>query len=512
METRTQNVKRNIIFNIFKYIAQIVLQFVLRTALIYFLGIEYIGLNGLFSNIFAFLNLAELGVGSAIVFAMYKPIAENDMETVKALQNLYKKFYLGLALFILVVGGILTPFIKLFIKDGTPADVNIYILFLMYLFNAVVSYFCAHKRSLLLAFQRNDIENKVSTLCLFILISVQILVLFITKNFYAYFSVNIFTTILECILITVVTNKRFPQANGKGKNLDKSVTKSITKNVLALSMHKIGGAVVFATDNILISSFFGLVVLGVYTNYTFITNSLITLFALVITALTGSVGNLIASNDEKYTYEKFKQINFLFSILSAFCTICLFVLFQPFIQTWTQNSQYLLSISSVFFICLSFYFTKMRTGTQIFKDCAGLFWQDRWKPIAEAVINLVTSIILAKFIGINGIFLGTIISTLAAPFWVEPLVLYKHYFKRNVGSYFLRYIFDFVVMLGVGAVCYFVCSFIPTGGLWLLVAKFAACISLCAVLLILAYCWTKEFKESMVLLKQMLGFGKRKNK
>lgn len=236
------------------------------------------------------------------------------------------------------------------------------------------------------------------------------------------------------------------------------------------------------------------------------------MFSLIITALTGSVGNLIASNNESYSYEKYKQINFLFSILTSFCTVCLFVLYQPFIQTWTQTSQYLLHISTVFFICLSFYLTKMRTGTLIFKECAGLYWQDKWKPICEAVVNLVTSIILTKFIGINGIFIGTIISTIAAPFWIEPLVLYKNYFKKNVGSYFLRYLYDFVVMLGVGAVCYFVCALIPMGGLWLMIAKFAVCISLSIVLLILAYCWTKEFKSSLVLVKQLLKFHKNEDK
>lgn len=507
---RTQNVKRNLIFNIIKYIAQILLRFILRTVLIYTMGAEYIGLNGLFGNIFNFLNLAELGVGSAIVFAMYKPIAENDLEKVRALQNLYKKFYYILALVISVIGVILTPFVKIFINGDVNVDVNIYILFLMYLFNAVIVYFSAHKRSLLLAYQRNDIENKISTICLFLLTILQIGALLLFKNFYIYFAVESFTTVVECIVVTIVANKYFPQANGKSNALDSDTKKSITKNVVALSMHKVGSAVVFATDNILISAIFGLTLLGAYANYAFITNSLATFFTLITTALTGSVGNLIASSTVDYSYQKFKQINFIYSIITAFCTICLLVLIQPFIKKWTGGGEYLLDYSTVILICISFYLTRMGSGVSIFKDCAGLYWQDKWKPIVESVVNLGVSIGLAYLTGINGIFLGTIVSTLVAPFWVGPYIVHKYYFKRGLKRYFARYALDVVITLAIGTICYFVCGFIPDGSIWLLIAKFAACIVLSGGLLMLAYCWTPEFKETIVLAKQLLHRNQKK--
>ena len=161
--SRTDNVKRNIFFNVLKFATQMVSQFVLRTILIYTLGVKYIGLNGLFTNIFAFLNLAELGVGSAIVFSMYKPIAENDVEKIKTLQNIYKKFYFIISIVILAIGLCITPLLKYLVKTKTPLDINIYVLFIMYLVNTISSYFSAHKRSLLFAYQRNDIENKVKT-------------------------------------------------------------------------------------------------------------------------------------------------------------------------------------------------------------------------------------------------------------------------------------------------------------------------------------------------------------
>lgn len=508
--SRTQNIKRNFIFNTIKSLTQLMLKFVLRTALIYFLGANYLGLNGLFANIFGFLNLAELGIGSAIVFAMYKPIAENDFEKIKALQNLYKKFYLLIAFVIFSIGIILLPFLHLLIKDMSevPVDINIYMLFGMYLFNSILSYFSAHKRSLLFAYQRNDIESKINTINIILTSVIQIIALLVFKNFYIYFSITILSTLLECIIIQIVANKCFPQLRGKAEHVDKETKKLITKNMAALSLHKIGGAVVFSTDNILLSSFCGILILGIYSNYALVIESLGLIFTLLSMSLTGSVGNLIACQEKEYTYIKFKQINFIFSLLTSFCVICLFVLFQPFMLTWTsksENGPLLLEFSTILIICISFYLTKMRNGVGIFKECAGLFWQDRWKPIAEAIVNLVASIGLAYLIGINGIFLGTIISTLVAPFWVEPYVLHKHYFKKSVWPYFKRYAFDFVVMLIVGAVCYFICSLIPDGGVLLLLAKFAVCIVLCLGLLILFYFKTSEFKETKSLIKSMLG-------
>lgn len=492
--TRTDNVKRNLIFNMIKYVTQLVLQFLLRTVLIYAMGAEYIGLNGLFTNIFAFLNLAELGIGSAIVYSMYKPIAENDIEKVKALQNLYKKFYFYISIIILVLGIVITPFLNIFVKDEVNT-INIYILFIMYLINTLAGYMSAHKRSLLFAYQRNDIENKVKSICLLGMSIVQIIVLLVFKNYYLYFAINILFTIVESVLIHVSANKLFPDINGKSIALDKETKKEITKNVSALSMHKIGGAVVLSTDNILISTFFGVLILGAYSNYYLIISALISIFNLFNNALMGSVGNLVASSDTNYVYSKFKTINFMFSYLSSFSTICLICLFQPFIEVWTGGGIYLLEFSTVLFICISFYLMRMRTGVLLFKDVSGLFYQDRWKPIAEAIVNLIVSIILAKLIGINGIFIGTIISTIVAPLWVEPYVLYKYYFKRGVWDYFKRYILDALIMIAGAVICYFVCTLIPDNGILWLILKFAVCIILSNILLIIAYLPSKEFKE-----------------
>ncbi len=503
--TRTQNIKKNLIFNIIRYVTNILLQFVLRTVLIYYMGAEYLGLNGLFTNIFSFLNLAELGIGSAIVFSMYKPIAENDIEKVKSLQNLYKKFYIIIAIVVGVLGAVLTPFIKYFMNGGVEADINIYILYVMYLAYTLVGYFSAHKRSLLFAYQRNDVENKIKTVCSFLMVGIQIAILVLTRNYYFYFSASILFALVEGISIQIVANKLYPEINGKAEKLDIATKKEITKNVTAISLHKIGSAVVFSTDNILISTFLGLAVLGVYTNYSLIISTLSMITQLISNAIKASAGDLIASSDTEYVYERYKKTNFIFSYYSGMTTICLVTLFQPFIAKWTGDSSYLLDFSTVLLLCISYYLTGMRAGVGVYKEASGLFSQDKWKSVAEAIVNLVVSIGLAYLIGINGIVIGTIVSTLVAPFWVEPHVLYKYYFKKSEKSYFLRYAFDVVVTAVCGVATYFICSLIPDGNIVLLAVKFVVCFVLANILLILAYLPTGDINKTFQIVKSLFN-------
>ena len=490
---RVKNIKRNLIFNVIKYGVDLVFKFVLRTVMIYYLGVQYLGLNGLFSNIFTFLNLADLGIGTAIVFSMYKPVAENNIEKIKTLQNLYKKFYLIVSIIILTLGGIVTPFIKSFINGESPSDINLYLLFGMYLINAVCGYLFAHKRSLLFAYQRNDIENKIKSICTIVMSGLQVAAIVIFKNYYIYYAITIVFTILDALWVYLIAKKYYPEISGPANKLDDVTKKEITKNVAALSMHKIGVALVFSTDNILISAFISLTVLGAYSNYALISSTLASLFVLLNNALMGSMGNMIASCDTEYCYKRFRFINFIYSYLSAFTTICMFVLFQPFIKMWTSNNpDYLLSTPSVLLICISYYTNRMRACPNLFKESCGLFWNDRWRPIVESVVNLVASLLLVKPLGLNGIILGTIISTVVAPLWVEPLVLYKHYFKKPLVKYFTRYAIDTIIMVAAGVACYFICALIPEGGIWWLILRFGVCAVSCALFLFILNLLTPE--------------------
>ncbi|MBQ8196542.1 MAG: hypothetical protein IJZ73_00580 [Clostridia bacterium] len=504
-QARVKNVKRNLIFNVLKFIAQLILQFALRTALIYKMGVDYVGLNGLFTNVFSFLNLAELGIGSAIVFSMYKPIAQGDIEKVKTLIAYYKKFYTIIACVIAVLGLIIMPFIRHLINGEVTVNVNLYILYAMYLVNTVIGYFSAHKRSLLYAYQRNDIESKVKTICMFLMTAIQIAVVFIFKNYYVYFAITLVFTFVENLLIHVWASKLFPELLGKSQPLDTLTRKEITKNATALSMHKIGSVVVFSTDNIIISSLLGLTVLGVYSNYYLIITSLTSVFLLLSSALPGSIGNLIASTSKEYVYERFERVNFIFTLLTVFSTVCLLVLFQPFIKIWTPGEEMLLNYSTVILICISFFVTKMRMGVLAFIDGAGLFYQNRFIPLIEAGVNIVVSIVLGLHMGLDGVIIGTIVSSLVAPVWSAPHVLYKYYFKKSVWLYFKQYFMDVLITIAVAFLCHAVCSYIPDGTIGNLILKFAVCIVVAILLIAIVYAPTRTFKETYIWGKNMIS-------
>ena len=513
---RIQNVKKITIFGFVKYFIQLVLKFILQSVIIKYMGDNYVGVNGLFSNVFSLLNLAELGIGSAIVFSMYKPIAENDIEKVKALNNLYKKFYIYIAVIVSIIGVAITPFLP-YVVTQQGIEVNIYIIYLMFLFNMVIGYLSAHKRSLLFAYQKNDVELKIKSLVLIITTILQIICIVLFKNYYVHASIMIFGTILDCIVVQVSANKLYPQINGKSEALDDATKKEITKNVKATFLHKIGSALVVSTDNILILNFGAVAyfaiydawdLLGYYSNYILICDSLILFFSLIINGLKASVGNYIAEKSTQQVYEYYKKLNFVFSWLIGFCAICLICLFQPFIYLWrvdiASSSGILLPDVTVLLIVISFFLTRMRSNTNMFKDCAGLMWNDRWKPIAECVVNLVASILLAKFIGLDGIILGTIISTLVAPFWVEPVVLHKYYFKVSSKSYFLSYFIFVVVTALTGGLCYYLCSLLPFYGIGWFIIKCFICAILPNLIFLLVFCKTKIFRETINLAKSIL--------
>ncbi|MBE5740950.1 MAG: hypothetical protein E7351_00220 [Clostridiales bacterium] len=501
---RKERTVKNSIAAIFRYVVKLILQFVIRTMLIYKLGVEYVGLDSLYANIISMLSLAELGIGSAIVFSMYKPIAENDVEKLKSLNALYKKLYMIITIVVLVVGIALMPFIEFFISGEPNVNVNLYVVYVIFLANTVISYLGAHKRSLLFANQRNDIENNILTTQIIIMSIVQIAVLVIFKNYYLYAIMIPLFTLVEVIAVVIVANKLYPEINGKAKPLDKETKKTISKNIVATACHHLGSVVVMSTDNLLISKFFGLTMLGTISNYILIYNAINSLIQLFIGAVQASVGNMIATTDKEKVYKFYKLLNWFFACVTGFCSIALMCLYQPFMTIWVGDINALATIWVVLSIVVRFYVTQMRCVTNMFKTCAGLMWNDRFKPIIESVINIVASIICIQFFGVAGIFIGTIISTICAPLWVEPLVLYKNYFNKSLKEFFTQYIIFTIVTLIAGGLTYFVCTLLPTVGVLYFILKMAICIFVPLMIYLLFYFKTDYFKQCIVYAKNIL--------
>lgn len=516
-ESRTKNSIRNIIFSITAYLIQIILGFLVRRYFIYYFNEEFLGLNSLFSNILSVLSLAELGVGGAIVFSMYKPMAEGDKEKVSALLNFYKKCYLIIGCIVLVLGLCVIPFMGYFKAKAPQVDVNLYMVYLIFLINSVLSYFFAHRRALLYTDQRQDIESKINILINLLQASLQLVVILVIKNFYVYLLCTSLSTLLSNTFVFLITNKKYGEYIKKSASkIDDTTKKEITKNVYAMLFHKIGGVVVFSTDSILIYLLIGASQLGRYSNYALIISCVTSIITLYVSAIKGGIGNSIASRDEKENYKLLNKLNFAHLFIVAFCSICIFVLSDPFINTVLTkdaNTSLLLDMGTVLALCLSFYLTQSRSMIGTFKDCAGLFYQDRFKPVFEVVVNLVTSIVLAKWLGLVGIVLGTIISTVSAPLWIEPYVLNKYYYKQNTGKYMLKYLMCLMITMACGVATYFVCALLPIGGVGWLVLRFAVCGLIAGITLFAGFMIVPEFRQSINWGKQIVvGILHRKRK
>ncbi len=420
-------------------ILTILLNFASRTVLIKVLGINYIGINGLFSNILSVLSLAELGIGSAIIYSLYKPLADSDQNKVSALMYLYANAYRIIGAIVFGAGLIIMPFLNLIIKDK-PSDIeHLYLIYFMFLLNSVLSYFFSYKKSLLIADQKQFVIVLYEKSILLVQILVQIIVLYATKNFLIYLLVMIVSGVLGNVLISKRVDRMYPYLeDGARQKLAPKDKKKLFDNIRAMFMHNIGEVVVFGTDNILISAFIGVYWVGLYANYVLITGMIKTMVGLIFNAITPSIGNLIHTDSQETRYEVFEVLFLIGFWLYGFSGICLYVLLNPFIRIWIGN-EYLLSNGITLVIVVSFYISGMRQAVLVFKNTLGLFWNDRYKPIAESILNLGASMLLLHYYGFIGVLFGTLISTLMTSFWIEPLVVYRNGFNKRLSVYFKKY-------------------------------------------------------------------------
>lgn len=430
-------------------IINIVISFISRSFFIKLLGIEYLGINGLFSNVISMLSIAELGIGSAIIFNLYKPIANDNKREISALMNFYKKAYSYISIIVLAIGLILVPFLPLIVGE-TTININLTITYLIFLVEILVSYFLSYKRSLLFATQNNYIVNTIHIGYIIVLNSIQILFLYLTKNYYIHILLRVLMQLIENIIINTIINRKYPYLREYRKEkISKNVEKDIFKKVKALFLHKIGGFLVLGTDNIIISAFINIKTVGLYANYTLIINNLNNLFKQFILAVTPSVGNLLVNNNKESSYSIFNKIRFLNTYISIFVGCMLIGLLNPFITIWL-GKEYLFSISVIIVLVINYYLLSNRNTYNVFKDAAGIFFEDRFVPLIESLLNIIFSIILVKKIGLIGVFIGTFISSLALWCYSYPKYVYKKIFDRSYKNYIketLGYFILYIVIL-----------------------------------------------------------------
>lgn len=491
--SRTKSSLVNFFFAMLGQGLGLIISFIARVFFIKILGSEYLGLNGLFTNILTVLSLAELGVGTAITYSLYAPLANKDDKKCQMLMHLYRKIYICIGLFILIIGIAITPFLSFFIHD-IPDIKNISLIYILFVINTAISYFYSYKRNLIIADQHRYIATIYRYGCYILLNILQIIYLVLTRDYIGFLILQIIFTFLENVLISRKADKMYPFLRDKTKRkLDKKTKTEIIKNTKAMMMHKIGGVVVNSTDNILLSSFVGLKVVGIYSNYYLITNALNIIFGQIFNSITASVGNLCAIDSTTKQYNVFKKINFLTFWIYCFSSVCLITLFNPFIEIWI-GKEYLFAMDIVIVLVINFYLSGMRKSVLTFREATGLFYKDRYKAIVEALVNLIFSIILVLKFGTIGIFLGTLISSISVCVWIEPYVLYTYGFKISPKKYFIDYMKKMILTIFLAIVVYSICM-ININNIYIsFIYKALVCLIIPNVLLYIIYRKSEEFQ------------------
>lgn len=506
--SRTENSIRNIKAALFFQAAAILMSFLTRRVFVQVLTQEYLGLDGTFANILSMLSLAELGVGSAITYSLYKPLAEDDREQIAALMRLYRKAYRTVGLVVALLGCALAPFLPFLIRE-LPDIPHIYLIYLLFVLDSAFSYFFVYKQSLIIADQKQYITTVYHYGLKVVLLLVQALLLWLTRNYFVYLGLQLGVTLLENLLLAYTADRLYPYLKTASAHaLPRETKRQILRNTRAIVFHKIGGIMVFGTDNLLISYFSGVVAVGFYSNYLMVTNGLDSVYGRLFSALTASVGNLNAASTPEQVQPVFRRVNFAGSWLYGFSFVCLIVLFNPFIELWV-GEQYLFSREIVCLIAVNFYINGMRKAVLTFRDAGGLYWYDRYKPIVESLVNLGVSIALAVPYGVAGILGGTFVSTMATCFWIEPAVLFRYGLKASVRPYFKDYAVNTVITLLTAAAVWCICEALPGAGVSLFLAKMAVCVVVGNAGYLLAYHRREEFRYFTELWTRLLQRRKR---
>lgn len=465
------------------------------------LSAEYLGVSGLFTNILSILSLAELGVGSAMTFSLYVPLVQQDTERIKSLMRLYRNTYRVIGCVVLSAGLAMLPVYPFFIS-GKPDIDNLNVIYVLYVLNSSVTYFYSYKRSLIIADQRKYIESLVYYSRHAVMNVLQVIILFLTHNFIIYLVCQFVCQFLENFIISKIADKMYPYIKNKEINpIEHDDIQMIKRNVGALVFHKIGGMVVSGTSSILISKFISLAVAGVYSNYILITNALNSIVSQAFTAITGSVGNLEASEQPSKILSVFYKIYYFNFFIIGFCTICLLCLFQPFISLWVGSGYLLDNLTMVLFV-INFYVNGMRRAVLTFRDASASYYYDRYKPLIEAILNLTLSIILIKLYGLVGLLFATTISTLFTSTWIEPFVLYRHVFFEKFRDFIKRFVLYALIIVFNAFVAVNLFNLVTSqlmmvmdNELLFFIVQLTIAVIISAILMTITTCWTKEFKE-----------------
>lgn len=472
---------------LFGYVARIVLT---RT-----LSVDYVGINGLLTNILGAMALSEMGIDTALVYSLYAPMAGRDLEKQKSLLALYRRIYLVIAVIVALIGAIMYPLLHVLLQQSADLK-DLPVIYALFVLNSSCTYICASRSLVFLADQRNYLNDCFYSVFLILQYVLQMILLVATGSFYLYLAAQTFSNVLKNAAASLYAGRRYPYLNSRSvRPVTAGEKGEIIRNTRAMLIHKIGLLIINNTDNLCLTFFSGLSAVAKYANYYLVIGSVRQLADNIVRSIAGSVGNLAAQEDADKVYSVFKLTLFTVNWLYGFCAITLFSVLDVFIDISFGN-HYVFSGAITAFLCLNFYLNGIRQATLVFRDSLGLFWYDRYKTVAESLINLVMSIILALYVGTIGVFIGTTISIVSVSMWIEPLILYHRYFKRPLSSY-MKQLFIYGAVTAAGAcITALLCRALPFSSLWVLfILRIVICLLVPNMIYVLFFHRRKEFSQ-----------------
>ena len=500
---------KNMITAVSSNVLTIIVGLVAQAVFIKILGSEYLGLNGLFSNVISMLGIVELGMGSAIIYNMYKPIAEENHEKIKSLMQFYKKSYRIITLIISIIGIMIIPFIKYIVDiESVTVGINVYLVYILFLLETICSYIISYKRSMLYADQKEYITNIIHMGYTILVNTMQLTFLYFTHDYYLYLIIKVMMRLVENIVISSYVNRRYSYLlDNSVTKLDSKTEKDIFQKIKALFFHKIGTFIVSGTDNIIISKYLGLVTVGLYSNYYMIINAVQTVINHIIQATRASVGNLLVTESKTKQFDIFNKIRFVNFWISCFSSICIFVIMDSFITIWI-GYKFVLPTKVLLVLVINFFIVSSRSTYGAFKEAAGIFYEDRFVPIIESLLNIVLSIIFVKKFGLMGVFMGTIASGLVLWCYSYPKYVYNKLFGRKISDYIKETIYYFIIFILIAGFTYSLAILISFDNVYLqFISNVLIALIVPNVIMLLLFSKDENFKYFINMLK---GLKKRK--
>lgn len=449
MESRTSNVINNSIARLFQRFSNIIIQFILRTIFIFYLGKEYTGISGLFTDILNVLSLMEIGLDSSMIYSLYKPLVENNEIRIKKLLNFYKKAFNIIGIVVLTIGFLLIPFLDNIVNNVPEIKEDIRIIFAFYVVTAASSYFFIYRSVLLNADQKSKIISKWRTLVNLCETLIAVILVILFKNFILYLIVHLLASIINNIIISKITTNMYPSYFDKNNyQISKEETIKILKDILCLTAYSFSGVIINSTDSIFISYFIGTVQVGIIGNFTLIVNSIRTVVSQIVEVTKPSIGNLAATRNKDYQEIIFTRMNFISFYISVICCSGLYNLLNNFIGDIWLNQSFKISQYIIGLMVLNLYIAIMVYPVESFRTANGLFIQGWLRPIIMAILNIVLDFFMGSKWGISGIFLATTISRVVTQVWYDPLLVYKLVFKKNCREF----LFDYFIKLFITAI------------------------------------------------------------